>query len=97
MVSTFSRVCFQYVCVCVCGHPIYSGCQTCGPAGVTQEEGHKVFLHLTSAVLGLILIARRIQPSLSPVDREVEFVYPRINRSPLVGHNFFWLGKIPVQ
>ena len=46
------------------------------PAGVTQEEGHTGFLHLPSAVLALIFIARRIQPSLSLVDREVEFCVP---------------------
>ena len=34
------------------------------PAGVTQEEGHIGF------------IARRIQPSLSLVDHEVEFCVP---------------------
>ena len=55
------------------------------PAEVTQEEGNTGFLHLSSAALALIFIARRIQPSLSLVDREVEFVYPRNNRSPLVG------------
>ena len=45
------------------------------PAGVTQEEGHTGFLiHLPSAVLALIFLARRIQPLfLSLVDREVEF------------------------
>ena len=46
------------------------------PAGVTQEEGHTGFLHLPSAVLDLIFIARRIQPFLSLVDREVEFLCP---------------------
>ena len=40
---------------------------------VTQEEGHTGFLYLPSAVLALIFVARRIQPSLSLVDREVEF------------------------
>ena len=36
------------------------------PAGVTQEEGHTGFIiHLPSAVVALILIARRVQPSLS--------------------------------
>ena len=41
---------------------------------VTQEEGHAGFLiQLPSAVLVLIFLARRIQPSLSPVDRDVEF------------------------
>ena len=28
------------------------------PAGVTQEEGHKGFLHLPSAVLALIFLGR---------------------------------------
>ena len=46
------------------------------PAGVTYEEGHTGFLHLPSAVHALIFIARRIQPSLSLVDREVEFCAP---------------------
>ena len=43
-------------------------------AGVTQEEGHTGFLiHLPSAMLALIFLAKRIQPFLSLVDREVEF------------------------
>ena len=42
------------------------------PARVTQEKGHTGFLHLSSAVLALIFLARRIQPFLSLVDREVE-------------------------
>ena len=46
------------------------------PAGVTQEGGHTGFLHLPSAVLALIFVARRIQPSLSLVDREVDFIVP---------------------
>ena len=40
-------------------------------AGVTQE-GHTGFLHLSSAVLALIFLARRIQPFLPLVDRKVE-------------------------
>ena len=44
------------------------------PAGVTQEEGNTGFsIHLLSAVRALIFLARRIQPFLSLVDREVEF------------------------
>ena len=44
------------------------------PAGVTQEKGNTGFsIHLLSAVLALIFLARRIQPFLSLVDREVEF------------------------
>ena len=45
------------------------------PAGVTQEEGNTGFsIHLLSAVLAFIFLARRIQPFLSLVDREVEFL-----------------------
>ena len=44
------------------------------PAGVTHEEGNTGFsIHLLSAVLALIFLARRIQPLFSLVDREVEF------------------------
>ena len=46
------------------------------PAGVTQEGGHTGFLHLPCAVLASIFIARRIQPFLSLVDREVECCVP---------------------
>ena len=42
------------------------------PAGVTQAEGHTGFLHLPSAVVALIFLARGIQPSISLVGREVE-------------------------
>ena len=46
------------------------------PAGVTQEEGHTgLFIHLPSAVRALIFLARRIQPVLSLIDREVEFLF----------------------
>ena len=61
------------------------------PAGDTQEEGHIGFLHLPSAVLALIFLARRIQPFLFLVDREVEFLCTeRFNRFPLVGHFLFF-------
>ena len=46
------------------------------PAEVTQEKGHTGFLYLPSAVLTLIFISRRVQPSLSLVDRAVEFHVP---------------------
>ena len=56
--------------LCGCCHPIYSRRQTCG----RTRRGHTGFLHLPSAVLlALIFLARRIQPSLSLDDREVEF------------------------
>ena len=70
----FFSVC---VCVCVCvfsSHPFWTSSSLDVPAGVTQEEGHTEFLiHLPSAVRALIFVARRIQPFLSLVDREVEF------------------------
>ena len=45
------------------------------PAEVTQEEVQTRFLiQLPSAVLALTFLGRRIQPSLSLVDREVNFL-----------------------
>ena len=53
---------------------------------VTQD----FFIHLLSAVRALIFLARRIQPFLSLVDREIEFLCTNdFNRSPLVGHFIF--------
>ena len=64
-------------CVCVCvfsSHRFWTSSSLDVPAGVTQEEGHTgFFIHLLSAVRALIFVARRIQPFLSLVDREVEF------------------------
>ena len=41
----------------------------------STSQGHTgVFIHLPSAMLALIFLARRIQPFLSLVDREVEFL-----------------------
>ena len=63
-------------CMCVCvfsSHSFWTSSSLDVPAGVTQEEGHTGFLiHLLSAVRALIFLARRIQPFLSLVDREVE-------------------------
>ena len=62
------------MCVCVFFPSILDIKSLDVPAGVTQEEGHTGFLiHLPSAVRALIFVARRIQPFLSLVDREVEF------------------------
>ena len=57
------------------------------PDKVMQEEGHTGFLHLPSTVLALFFLARRIQPSFFSSTMKSSFVYPRINRSPLVGHD----------
>ena len=64
------------VCVCVVIPFILDVRLVDAPAEVTQEEGHTGFLHLPSAALALIFIARRIQPPLSLVDCEVEFSVP---------------------
>ena len=62
-----------FVCV-FSSHSFWTSSSLDVPAGVTQEEGHTGFLiHLPSAVRALIFVARRIQPFLSLVDREVEF------------------------
>ena len=69
--SVAGKVC---VCVVFSSHPFWTSSSLDVPAGVTQEEGHTGFLiHLPSAVRALIFVARRIQPFLSLVDREVEF------------------------
>ena len=61
------------VCVCVfSSHSFWTSMDV--PAGVTQEEGHTgFFIPFLSAVRAFIFLARRIQPFLSLVDREVEF------------------------
>ena len=52
------------------------------------SQGHTGFLiHLLSAVRALIFLARRIQPFLSLVDREVNFLCT--NDLILVGHFYF--------
>ena len=56
------------------------------PAEVTQEEGHTGFLHLPSAVLVLFFIARKIQPSHSLVDCEIEFCVPSRSTVGAVGN-----------
>ena len=71
----------MYVCVlcvlCVCvfsSHSLWTPSSLDVPARVTQEEDHTGFLiHLPSAMHAFIFLARRIQPFLSLVDREVEF------------------------
>ena len=65
------------MCVCVCVFvviPFILDVRLADvPAGVTQEGGHTGFMYLPSVVLALIFLARRIQPSLSIVDREIAF------------------------
>ena len=63
------------LCVCVfSSHSFWTSSSLDVPAGVTQEEGHTGFLiRFISAVRALIFLARRIQPFLSLIDREVEF------------------------
>ena len=66
-------VCMCGACVCVVIPFILDVRLVDAPTGVTQEEGRTEFLHLPSAVLALIFIARSILPSLFLVHREVDF------------------------
>ena len=82
--------------VCVFCYPIYSGRQNCGwmrlPGSHRREVTQDFHSHFPSAVLAFIFIARRIQPSISLVDREVDFVDSRNNNhSRLVRHYCFCL------
>ena len=64
--------------------------------GRSHRISHTGFLiHLPSAVHALIFLARRIQPSLSLVDREVEFCELTVSSfsTTLVGHFFFFSEK----
>ena len=71
--STPTFIGMKWLCV-FSSHPFWTSSSLDVPAGVTQEEGHTGFLiHLPSAVRALLFVARRIQPFLSLVDREVEF------------------------
>ena len=97
------------VCVCVCCHPICSGRQACGRTsrGHTGGSSYKI---PPPSFLGACLDfpARRIQPFLSHVDRDIEFCV-LTNKSfstcwaflffsfLLFFFFFFWRGKIPVR
>ena len=88
------------LCVCVCVFVVIPFILEVrvvdAPAGITQEEGHIGFLiHLPSAVLALIFHARRRPFPSSTVKSNV--VYPRTNRSPLVGHVFFFFYRTTIQ
>ena len=71
-VNRHHRISLECVCVCVCcllsSHLFWtSGLWAC------TSRSHTRFLHFLPAVLALIFLAKRIQPFLSLVDREVEF------------------------
>ena len=68
---TEKNVLDRFVCVCVC--VFFPSILDIKFVGRTSR-GHTGFLiHLPSAVRALIFVARKIQPFLSLVDREVEF------------------------
>ena len=65
------------MCVCVCVFfPFILDINFVGRTSRSHTGGraHSIFIHLPSAVRALIFLARRIQPFLSLVDREVEFI-----------------------
>ena len=99
-ISTKRNLTYILILLCVCvfsSHSFWTSSSLDVPAGVTQEEGHTgFFIHLLSAVRTLIFLARRIQPFLSLVGREVDF-YVRFNRSPPVGHFYFLFFVILVR
>ena len=84
------------MCVCVfSSHSFWTSSSLDVPAGVTQEEGHTGFLiHLLSAVRALIFLARRIQPSLSLVNREVEFCV--LPGNDLIGNDLIVLHPLGI-
>ena len=63
----------RVMCVCVCFIPVHSGLQWTYQPGLHRKKVTGFSIHLLSAVLAFIFLARRIQPFLSLVDREVEF------------------------
>ena len=77
--QTRQRVCVcVFMCVCVFFFSSHSflDIKFVGRTsrGHTGGESHRIFIHLPSAMRALIFLARRIQPFLSLVDREVEFL-----------------------
>ena len=91
--TLFMYVC---VCVCVCFFPFILGIKFVG----RTSRGHTgFFIHLPSAVRALVLFARRIEPFLSLVDREVEFCVLTIQsfstRWAFFFSSLFSLRKIP--
>ena len=74
----------HHVCVCVCVFFPFILLIDIKFVGRTSR-GHTGFLiHLLSAVRALIFLARRIQPFLSLVDREVEFCVLTISSNTLL-------------
>ena len=75
---------FGAVCGWVFCHPIYSGRQTCE----RTSRGHTGFLHLPSAGACLYFYREKDSAVPLPLRRcKSNFVYPRNNRSPFVGHD----------
>ena len=66
------------LCVCVCSLPIINSGRHAACGRITSRGRTGFLIHLPSAVLALIFLARRIPPFLSLVDREVEFCVPTI-------------------
>ena len=91
--------------MCVLSSHLFWTSDCCGRTsrGHTEERGHTEILALLSvAVLAFIFIARRNQPSLSLVDREVEFWVPTNQSFSHHVEHFnlifiFLRGKIPVR
>ena len=93
-IEASSNSCWVHpVCVlCVCCLPVYSGRQACG----RTSRGHTGFpIHLPFAVLAIIFLARRVQPFLSLVNREVEFLCT--NELSEGFEVTKWTSRVPVE
>ena len=79
------------VCVCVCCHPIYSGRQTCGCTSRRHTGGRSHRISPPSFCDACLNFSREKDSAFHfprrPLSR-LFFVYPRINRSPHVRHDF---------
>ena len=86
--------------MCVCSTHLFwtsSSLDVYQPGSHRQEEGLSRFLiHLPSAVRALMLLARRIQPFLSLVDREVEFCAIVLHLLGIYIYFFFFREKNPM-
>ena len=74
LIAAMGSVCYESQCVCVCVCVFFPFILDINfVAGRTSRVHTGFFIRLPSAVRALIFLARRIQPFLSLVDREVEF------------------------
>ena len=87
-------VCLLNVCVCVLYHPIYSERQTCGRTSRGHTGSRKAtrdFSTFRLRCLPSFLSREAFSRPFHSLTLKSNFVYPRIDCSPLVGHDIFIL------